>query len=266
MGNIMKRLAIASLLLCVTLFGCAADRGQEANSASYELNIFAAASLQETLEQITENYCDKNPSATVNLNLDSSGTLKTQIEEGAPCDIFISAAQKQMDQLSSLELVDTDTRINLLENKVVLVVPENNPKGIMSFQDITEKADTIALGNQDVPVGQYSEEILTHLGILETLQSNGKITYGSNVKEVTTQVSEGLTDCGIIYATDAFVAGLTIVDEASEDICTQVIYPAAVMKASEHKKEAQEFLDYLQTSEAKKIFEDVGFRVVEQEE
>lgn len=234
------------------------------------LNVFAAASMTETLTAIQEMYADAAPNVTLVFNFDSSGTLKTQIEEGAECDLFISAAQKQMNQIDitadpevntdGLDFVLEGSRINLLENKVVLSVPDGNPAGIESFEDLgTDKLSLLALGNDDVPVGQYSTEILTTLGLLEQLEADGKITYGSNVKEVTTQVSEASADAGIIYATDAFSAGLTVVDEATTDLCKQVIYPAAVLNISENPEEAQAFLDYLQTDECMAVFEEVGF-------
>lgn len=234
------------------------------------LNVFAAASMTETLTAIQEMYADAAPNVTLVFNFDSSGTLKTQIEEGAECDLFISAAQKQMNQIDitadpevntdGLDFVLEGSRINLLENKVVLAVPDGNPAGIESFEDLgTDKLSLLALGNDDVPVGQYSTEILTTLGLLEQLEADGKITYGSNVKEVTTQVSEASADAGIIYATDAFSAGLTVVDEATTDLCKQVIYPAAVLNISENPEEAQAFLDYLQTDECMAVFEEVGF-------
>lgn len=234
------------------------------------LNVFAAASMTETLETIQGMYADVAPNVTLVFNFDSSGTLKTQIEEGAECDVFISAAQKQMNQLDitadaevntdGLDFVLEGSRLNLLENKVVLAVPDGNPAGIESFEDLgTDKLSLLALGNEDVPVGQYSTEILTTLGILDQLEADSKITYGSNVKEVTTQVSEASADAGIIYATDAFSAGLTVVDEATTDLCKQVIYPAAVLNVSGHPEEAQAFLDYLQTDECMVVFEEVGF-------
>lgn len=219
-----KRFLAGAAILSLLFAGCGANNSTTTDTGSavqtketaetVELNIFAAASMQETLEQITEDYKSVDPSVEIVLNLDSSGTLKTQIEEGAACDIFISAAQKQMNQLDieaapetnpdGLDFIDHVTRVNLLENKVVLVVPEGNPKSIQSFSDIAKKADLVALGNEDVPVGQYSAEILTNLGIMDELEQSGKITYGSNVKEVTTQVAEGTADCGIVYQTDAF--------------------------------------------------------------
>lgn len=234
------------------------------------LNVFAAASMTETLTEIQALYADVAPNVTLVFNFDSSGTLKTQIEEGAECDLFISAAQKQMNQIDitadpevntdGLDFVLEGSRINLLENKVVLAVPDGNPAGIESFEDLgTDKLSLLALGNDDVPVGQYSTEVLTTLGILDQLEADSKITYGSNVKEVTTQVSEASADAGIIYATDAFSAGLTVVDEATTDLCKQVIYPAAVLNISENPEEAQAFLDYLQTDDCMAVFEKVGF-------
>ena len=235
--------------------------------------VFAAASMTETLTQIQEMYQEVAPEVNLVFTFDSSGTLKTQIEEGADCDLFISAAQKQMNQLDitadsavnedGLDFVDDTTRINLLENKVVLAVPDDNPADIQSFEDLgTEKLALLCLGNEDVPVGAYSEEILTTLGILEQLEADQKITYGSNVKEVTTQVKEGSVDAGIIYATDAFSAGLTVVDQADNTLCRQVIYPAAVLKTAQHAEEAKAFLDYLGTEECAAVFEEVGFTMV----
>lgn len=225
-----------------------------------ELNVFAAASMQETLTQLADEYMKEHSDVTIQLNLDSSGTLETQIEEGADCDIFISAAQKQMNELADEDYVNNDTRVDLLENKVALVVPEGNPKDIQTFAEIADKAEMVALGNEDVPVGQYSIEILTNLGILDKLEQDSKITYGSNVKEVTTQVTEGTVDCGIVYETDAFSAGLDYVDEAGEDLCQPAIYPAAVMSGSKNEQAAQEFLHYLEGSHAGEVFESVGFK------
>ena len=241
---------------------------------SVELIVFAAASLTETLTAIGETYSAENPGVTFRFNFDSSGTLKTQIQEGADCDLFISAGQKQMDQLDiiasadvnkdRLDFVDSDTRVDLLENKVVLCVPEGSDKGIDSFDALAEhlKAQDIlfCMGNSDVPVGQYTQKILAHYDLdEEALAAAGVITYGSNVKEVTTQISEGSVDAGVVYCTDAYSAGLTPVDEATAEMCGQVIYPAAVLKAAPNAEAAREFLAYLQTDRAATVFEGVGF-------
>ena len=241
---------------------------------SGEIIVFAAASMTETLTQLKDTFEAANPGVTVTCNFDSSGTLKTQIEEGADCDLFISAGQKQMNQLDieadaavntdGLDFVDGATRIDLLENKVTLCVPEGNPKGIDSFDALAEalKAGDVllAMGNSDVPVGQYTQKILAYYELSEEELANaGCITYGTNVKEVTTQVSEGSVDCGVIYCTDAFSAGLIIVDYATPEMCGQIIYPAAVLKTAQNPDAAKAFLDYLTGPEAAAVFENVGF-------
>lgn len=239
-----------------------------------ELIVFAAASMTETLTELGNSYMDEHKNVTIQYNFDSSGTLKTQIQEGADCDIFISAGQKQMNQLDKdasadvntegLDFVLEGTRFDILENKVALVVPEGNPAGINSYDDLKAKlADgsiKMAMGNSDVPVGQYTQKILAYFGLNEDeLVAAGAITYGSNVKEVTTQVSEAAVDCGIIYATDAYSANLKVVDTATKDMCGQVIYPAAVMKTTKNEEAAKAFLKYLTEDTANKVFEGVGF-------
>lgn len=224
-----------------------------------ELHVYAAASLTESLNQIAENYKAVAPNVTITYTFDSSGTLKTQIEEGGDCDLFLSAAQKQMNGLAEGGYIDESSRVDLLENKVTLAVPQGNPAGVASFEDVnTDKVKMIALGNSDVPVGQYSQELFTAMGVWDAIQD--KITFGSNVKEVTTWVGESTVDCGVVYATDAYSAGLEVVAEADPALLTnQVIYPAAVLAASAHKDEAQAFLDYLKTNESVAVFEAVGF-------
>ncbi len=248
-----------------------------ADGEKAELIVFAAASMTETLTEIGDLYMSKNPGVELVFNFDSSGTLKTQIQEGADCDIFISAGQKQMDQLDAsadasvntegLDFVEQSTRFDILENKVALAVPEDNPAGIQSYDDMVaglqDGSILLAMGNADVPVGQYTQKILAYYDLNEEdLANAGNITYGSNVKEVTTQVSEAVVDCGIIYQTDAYSAGLTVVDTATAEMCGQVVYPAAALKTSQHPEEAQAFLDYLISDTADAIFEGVGFTPV----
>ena len=272
----------ACTLMLSALFGCGRSAGtaqteQTADlGAKTELNVFAAASMTETLNQIAEAYKSVEPDVTLTFNFASSGDLLTQIKEGADCDIFISAAPKQMNELDGTLADDSDknpdgldellegTRFDMLENKVVLAVPDGNPKGIESFDQLAELLRAgdvfLAMGNSDVPVGQYTQKIFAHYGLDEqTMADAGELTYGSNVKEVTTQVSEGAVDCGIIYATDANAAGLTAVDEATADMCGQVIYPAAILKNSPNPDAARAFLDYLTGDSAGKVFKSVGF-------
>ena len=269
-------------LMVTALFGCGqasqtADGAQGTRSAqTTELTVFAAASMTETLNRIAEDYKTVEPNVSLTFNFASSGDLLSQIKEGADCDVFISAAPKQMNALDGSLKDDADknpdgldelldgTRIDLLENKVVLAVPEGNPKNIDSFDKLADRLGAgevfLAIGNSDVPVGQYTRKIFEHYGLDEqSLADAGVLTYGSNVKEVTTQVSEGAVDCGIIYATDAYSAGLESVDEATADMCGQVIYPAAVLRNSAHPDEAKAFLDYLTGEDAGRVFESAGF-------
>ena len=271
---------LLALTLALSLAACgansapAADRGGSGDDAEpITLVVFAAASLTETLTEIAENYKTVAPNVTLSFNFDSSGKLLDQIQEGAECDLFLSAAPKQMNALDGSLKDDAEknpkgqdmllegSRLNLLENKVTLAVPEGNPKGIESFDQLAELLQsgdvTLAIGNSDVPVGQYTQKIFAYYGFDEASITD-QLTYGNNVKEVTTQVSEATVDCGIIYATDAFSAGLTTVDSATAEMCGQVIYPAAVLKDGQTEA-AQAFLDYLQTEEAMTVFQSVGF-------
>ena len=286
----MKKLfaMLMAAVMVLSLTACAAPPAEPApteepaaetvlEAEPLELIVFAAASMTETLNQIAEMYKAVAPNVTLIYNFDSSGTLKTQIQEGAECDLFISAGQKQMNQLDitanpevntdKLDFVLEGTRINLLENRVTLCVPEGNPKDIKSFDDLADKLKEgsvlMAMGNSDVPVGQYTQKILAFYGLDEgKLAKGGVITYGTNVKEVTTQVTEASVDCGVVYCTDAFSAGLTPVDYATKEMCGQVIYPAAVLNISRNQEAAKEFLAYLQTEDAMKVFEAVGFAPV----
>ena len=267
---------LLALTLALSLAACGTSNTPAASGNDAEpitLVVFAAASMTETLTEIAGNYKAVAPNVTLRFNFDSSGKLLTQIEEGALCDLFISAAPKQMNALDGSLKDDAEknpngqdmllegSRLNLLENKVTLAVPEGNPKGIESFDQLAELLKNgevmLAIGNSDVPVGQYTQKIFAYYGIDENAVTD-QLTYGSNVKEVTAQVTEATVDCGIIYATDAFSAGLTVVDSATAEMCGQVIYPAAVLKDGQTEA-AQAFLDYLQTEEAMSVFQSVGF-------
>ena len=273
MKKALSLLLVLSMALALTACGSTGTDGSQStadpetveaqdSAEPVELIVFAAASLTETLDEIIEDYKTVAPNVTITPTYDSSGTLLDQIQAGAECDLFLSAGASQMDTLEEDGGVLEGSRLDLLENKVALAVPEGNPKGIESFDQLAELLKsgdvTLAIGNSDVPVGQYTQKIFTYYGLNEA-DISSCLTYGSNVKEVTTQVSEGAVDCGIIYATDAFSAGLTTVDGATAEMCGQVIYPAAVAASSQHPDEAQAFLDYLTTADAGAVFESVGF-------
>ncbi len=268
----MKKLLALVMALAMALALCAC--GGDSAAEGVELTVFAAASMEETLTEIGDMYMAENEGVTVVFNFDSSGTLKTQIQEGAVCDVFISAGQTQMDQLDitadasvnteGLDFVLEGSRFDLLENKVALVVPEGNPAGIESFEDMRDGLESgtimLAMGNSDVPVGQYTQKIFDYYGLDEAaLTESGCITYGTNVKEVATQVAEATVDCGVIYATDAFSENLTVVDTATAEMCGQVIYPAAVLNISEHQEQAQDFLDFVVSDAGREVLESVGF-------
>lgn len=281
MKKLLSLLLALSLVLALTACGSKDDGANDADTQDdaaepVELIVFAAASMTETLNEIAEMYKEVAPNVTLTFNFDSSGKLLTQISEGADCDLFISAAPKQMNAMDGsligdteknpdgLDLIVTDSRVDLLENKVTLAVPKGNPKGIESFDQLAQLLKSgdvlLAIGNSDVPVGQYTQKIFAYYGLDEAAMTDC-LTYGNNVKEVTTQVSEAAADCGIIYATDAFSAGLEVVDSATAEMCGQVIYPAAVLKG-EKEEAARAFLAYLETDAAMTVFERVGFSAV----
>ena len=251
------------------------EPAEEPAEEPVELIVFAAASMTETLQKLQDAYKEVVPNVTLVFNFDSSGTLKTQIQEGAECDVFISAGQKQVNQLDGskdadsgneegLDLVLQGSRVDLLENKVVLCVPDSNPRDLKGFDDWAEKMKNedilFCMGNSDVPVGQYTQQILEHYELNEEeLAKAGKITYGTNVKEVTTQISESSVDAGIVYCTDAFSAGLKVIDQATKDMCKRIVYPACVINTSAKQDAANAYIQFLQSDTAMAVFQEVGF-------
>lgn len=224
-----------------------------------ELTVLAAASMTDAMQEIGEAYQETHENIEITYQFDSSGTLKTQIEEGAPADIFISAATKQMDELVQGELVEKDSVFPWLENKVVLIVPKDSEDGPDSFEDAAkEEVPMIAIGNEDVPVGQYTQTIYQNLGLWENIQA--KANLASNVRQVLDWVATGNAPCGVVYATDAQIEkNVKVVCEAPKGSCDPVIYPAGMVSASKEKEEAAEFLEYLKTEEVSKILEAYGF-------
>lgn len=271
-----KILAIALTFVMAAAF-CACGGSNQGSSADgkasgEETTIYlsAAASMTESMNKAIAAYEEENEGVKVVATYDSSGTLQTQIESGADCDVFLSAAQKQMDALEEGGFVLDGTRKDILENKCALVVKaDGDIKDWAGFESAIKSAASssdliFAMGNADVPVGQYTSKILTALGLNEQeMVDKGIVTYGSNVKDVTSKVSTGAADCGIIYATDAYSAGLEPVGYADSEMTGgKVIYPVAVMKNSQNQDAAKAFVDYLFSDEAMAFFTEVGFSEV----
>jgi len=229
--------------------------------APVELNVLAAASLTDVMQVIAQGYKAVAPNVTLTFTFDSSGTLQKQIENGAPADVFFSAAQKQMTALKDGGLTADDTIRSLLTNKAVLIVPADSTKDITSFADVaTDKVKMVALGEASVPVGQYAQDIFTKLGTWDAVKAKGN--FGANVRAVLTWVEGGDVDCGVVYATDAAISTkVKVVAEAPADASTPIVYPAAVLKNSKSPAEAKAFLDYLSGPEAVKAFEAAGFGI-----
>ncbi|MDR1068220.1 MAG: molybdate ABC transporter substrate-binding protein [Clostridiales Family XIII bacterium] len=270
----MKKLGIflISMMLVLSLsLGLAAcgdkDKAPEksdqpAETKTVEMTVMAAASMTETLDELGAKYMADNANVKINFNYGSSGALQTQIEEGAPCDIFISAGAKQMDALAEKNLIVSDTRKDLLGNDVVLVVPANSTLNIKSFEDVA--ADTVkrvAVGGENVPVGQYTQQIFEYYKTWDKVKA--KASLGEDVKQVLSWVESGDADCGIVYKTDALTStNVKVVLAAPAETHKPVLYPEAVIAASANQDAAKAFLAYLSGADAKTVFEKAGFTVL----
>ena len=254
--NIVKFLFGVSLIG----FGIISCSSKSKDTEGKEVLVLAAASLTDVLTELATTYKEAT-GVTVTFSFASSGALQTQIESGSPADIFFSAAQKQMNVLEEKSLIDSDTRKNLLENKVVLITPANSTLNIKSFNDMVNP-DVKKIGQpKSVPVGQYSEEILSNLSILDTVKA--KAVYGSDVRNVLSWAETGEIDCGIVYETDAKIANnINIITQAPEGSHRKVIYPIAIVSSSKNKEEAKKFIDYISTENSIKVFEKYGFSPV----
>jgi molybdate transport system substrate-binding protein len=241
-----------------TVAEAATNETATTDDAPVEILVAAAASLQNSLEDIQKLYQKEYPNVTITYTFGSSGTLQEQIEQGAPADVFMSAALKQMTALEDGGFILDGTKKELLENKVVLIVPADSTLGLTKFEDIV-KAPVIAIGDPDsVPAGQYAEQVFTSLGIQDAVDKVA--TKGKDVTEVLTWVSSGNADAGVVYATDAQSSkDVKVVAQAPEGSCDKVIYPAAVVKASKAADAAKAFVDYLASDEAMSVFESYGF-------
>ena len=262
----MKKKLFTVMLAGVLAAGMSAGSVQAAaaEDASGDLYVFIAASLANAMDVIQKDFNEEYPDVNILFNADSSGTLQTQIEEGSRCDIFFSAATKQMDALVDEDLAEKDSVVDLLENKVVLIKPKDGETKVTGFENITD-AENIALAGEDVPVGQYSREIFKNLGIEDDVNKM-EINEGKNVTDVLASISEGSNEIGIVYATDAASVAdkVDIIAEAPEgSLETPVLYPVGLTvdaeASDEEKAAADAFLAYLQTDDAMKVFEEYGF-------
>jgi molybdate transport system substrate-binding protein len=265
----MKKIISLILILCIvfSLVGCRVNEKpvpspevpEEVKVPETTILVAAAASLKNCMDdKLIPLFTEQNPNIKVISTYDSSGKLQTQIEEGAEVDVFMSAAMKQMNTLNEKGIIAVNSIIELLENKIVLIVPKGSDKGIKNFVDIL-KADVIAIGDpESVPAGQYAKEALENLNIC--VQVLAKASLGTNVTEVLNWVAEGSADAGIVYSTDATSnENVEIKAEAPEGSVSKVIYPVGIVKSSEKQDAAKLFTDFLQEDEALKIFETYGF-------
>ena len=269
----MKKKILTVMLAGVMAAGMSAGSVQAATTedASGDLYVFIAASLANAMDEIQKDFNEEYPDVNILFNADSSGTLQTQIEEGSRCDIFFSAATKQMDALVDEDLAKKDSVVDLLENKIVLIKPKDGETKVTGFENITD-AENMALAGEDVPVGQYSREIFSNLGIMDDVNKM-EINECKNVTDVLAAVSEGSNEVGVVYATDA--ASVTdkvdIIAEAPADsLKTPVLYPVGLIEDKEASeddtKAAEAFLDYVESDAAIKVFEDYGFTAYEAED
>ena len=274
MKSMKKYLFVAVLVLIVAVgigscaagwfdFGSSGSGNSTNDNVSGEINLAAAASLKNVYdEKLIPMFEKQHPGVKVVPTYASSGDLQTQIENGLKADIFMSAANKQMNKLADEGFVDNKTNKQFLENKVVLIVPANSTSNISSFDDLKNVSGHIAIGDpESVPAGQYAKEVLTNLGTWDSVQS--KLSLGTDVTAVLNQVAQGSADCGIVYSTDAKSnKDVKVVCEApAGSLNTSVIYPVAELKNTTNKAGADAFMDFLQTKEAKDVFVEYGFTI-----
>ncbi len=255
-GRVMGKTVILIIMSTVLISCGKKDKLQE------EILVGAAASLEPVIDELQTIYLEQNPNITITFTFAASGALEQQIREGAPIDVFLSAAEKQMDALAEEDLILKDTRMDFVENRIVLIVPKDSELKIDGFEDVLE-ASIIALGNPDsVPIGQYAQEIYESFNMLEEVYE--KTTFAKDVSEVLAWVSSGNADAGVVYATDAALSDdIEIVALAPEGSHSRVIYPAAVIRGTKEETVARDFISFLGSDEAKVIFETYGFETIE---
>ena len=242
--------------------GDSANKMDTPKEGPVELQVSAAASLTDAMKELGGMYEKEHGNTKLVFNFGSSGALQQAIENGGAADVFISAAQKQMNALDEKKLLADGTRADLLINEVVLITAKDSKLNLPDFKAVLDPAvEHIALGEpKGVPVGQYSEEVFTKLGILDQVKE--RAVYGSDVRQVLAWVETGDADCGVVYATDAAISDkVKVAAVAAADTHKPIVYPAAVLKDAKNMKEAKDFLAFLQTDAAKKVFEKYGFKV-----
>lgn len=258
---------IITVILAIGLIGCGTKNtadtktNNQPEAKNITLTVSAAASLKDAMDEIKTLYAQEKPGVTITYNYGASGSLQQQIEQGADVDVFLSAATKQMDALKAKGLILDETNKNFLGNSIVLVVPKASTT-VADFKDLTSpNVKKLALGEpKSVPAGQYGEEALTKLNLLDTLKSKNVIVYGKDVKEVLTWVETGNADAGIVYATDAKTSDkVKVAATAAAGTYTPVVYPGAVLKASKNVDAAKDFINFLYSDKAKPVFEKYGF-------
>ena len=255
---------LISLILIMSVAGCSKSASTPSTPTPTTLTVSAAASLKTAMDEIKANYTTEKPNVTLSINYGGSGALETQIEQGAPVDVFMSAANKQVDMLKAKGLILEGTDKNLLGNQLVLVVPNSSTADLKDFQGVATNTSIkkLALGEpKTVPAGQYATEVFTKLNILDSITP--KVVYAKDVTEVLNWVATGNADAGVVYMTDAKTTDkVKVIATAAENTHTPIVYPAAVIKASAHEDTAKEFLTYLSSDKAKAVFEKYGFTVI----
>ncbi|MDQ0220681.1 molybdate transport system substrate-binding protein [Peribacillus cavernae] len=264
----MKRFNILfSMFVLVLLFGCSnpnssSEEENYENTESkekVELTVSAAASLQDALTEIKENYEKKHTNIDLTFNFGSSGALKQQIEQGAPVDLFFSAAEDKFDELVQKDEIDTNQGVDLVGNELVLIVPKDSENTIADFTDLTTQADKLAMGTpESVPAGKYAKQTLENLKLWDSLHN--KVVYAKDVRQVLSYVETGNVNAGIVYKTDALISDkVKIVATADKSTHDPIIYPVGVIKDTKHSEEATEFYEYLQGKEALDLLKQYGF-------
>lgn len=269
-GLVSRRLMVLLLMLLLVLVPACGKQEQSSepgegvsNNASQEseLLVSAAASLKEALQVIEQDYRQENTGVKVTFNFGSSGTLQRQIEQGAPVDIFISAAQKQMNELEEQGFILSETRQDLLRNEIAVIAAQDND-AVSGLEDLTGDAvSTIAVGiPETVPAGQYTKEALIKLQLWQTLEE--KLVMAKDVKQVLTYVETGNADVGFVYLSDAVKSSrIKIIEVLPANLHEPIIYPAAIVRDAPNKEAARAFLAYLNSQQAGEVFAEYGFKL-----